>query len=112
MAEVHDETIANGPGAAAVASAAIGCLTLGVLALLGDAFPKVAAHLNLWNPTGALSGVTDAAILVWLATWFLLSRRWARKTVSMGRVNAAAAVMFAAAALLTFPPFMDLLQGK
>jgi hypothetical protein len=80
--------------------------------LLGDAFHSVAAFLNLWKPTGPLSGVTDAAILVWLALWFLLSRRWTGKTVNMARINWTASIMFAVAGLLTFPPVMDLLQGK
>jgi hypothetical protein len=104
--------ILNGRGAAAVLAAAIGCLMLGVLALAADASPHLATLLNVWNPTGPLSGVTDAAILVWLVAWFLLSRRWARRSVNMVLVNAASVVMFAAALLLTFPPFMDLLQGK
>jgi hypothetical protein len=112
MADATTDVITNGSGAAAILSAGIGCLTLGVLALLGDAYPSVSALLNLWNPTGALSGVTDAAIVVWLAAWFLLSRRWSEMAVNIARVNWAALIMFVAATLLTFPPFMDLLQGK
>jgi hypothetical protein len=104
--------LANGSGAAAVLAAAVGCLALGILALAADAFAPVAQMLNVWNPTGPLSGVTDAAILVWLAGWFILSRTWSGKTVDMRRVNAAAAVMIVGGLLLTFPPLMDLLQGK
>ena len=104
--------ILNGRGAAAVLAAATGCLTLGILALAADASPHLAALLNVWNPTGPLSGVTDASILIWLAVWFVLSRRWARRSVNMLLVNAVSAIMFVAALLLTFPPFMDFLQGK
>jgi hypothetical protein len=106
------DAITNGRGAAAVLAAAIGALALGLAALAGDASPHVAAVLNIWKPTGPLSGVTDAAILVWLAAWFALSRRWARRAVNMVPVNLTALAMFVAALLLTFPPFMDLLQGK
>ena len=112
MDDASPVEITNGAGASAVLSAAIGCLTLGVLALAGDAFPKVAAMLNVWKPMGPLSGVTDLAILVWLVAWFVLSRRWARRTVNLRHVNWASLAMFVAALLLTFPPFMDLLQGK
>jgi hypothetical protein len=112
MADAGRDELVNGPGAAALLAAAFGCVTLGVLALCGDAFPNVSALLTFWKPTGALSGVTDVAIGVWLATWFLLSRLWARKTVHMTTVNWAALAMVLAGGLLTFPPFMDFLQGK
>ncbi len=112
MADTPADAVTNGPGAAAVLATALGALTLGILALLGDAFPKIAAVLNLWKPTGALSGVTDAAILVWLLAWFFLSRRWAQRSVNLKAVNWASMVMFIVAVLFTFPPTMDLLQGK
>jgi len=112
MADTPADTLTNGPGAATVLAAAAGGLTLGVLALLGDAFPAISAALNLWKPTGALSGVTDIAILVWLIAWFLLWRRWAQRSVDMRRVGWTAVAMFVVAAVFTFPPTMDLLQGK
>lgn len=85
---------------------------MGVLALAGDAFPPVARALNVWKPTGPLSGVSDLAIIFWLLVWFVLARAWARRTVNWGMVKVATIAMFAAALLLTFPPFMDFLQGK
>jgi hypothetical protein len=102
----------NGGAAAAVLAAAIGVGTLGVLALAGDAFPAVAHALNIWNPTGPLSGVTGLAIIVWLAAWFALARTWAARNLDFRRINMIALVLIVAGALLTFPPFMDLLQGK
>jgi hypothetical protein len=109
---MSDEALTNGSGAAAVLAAAIGCLVLGILSLAGDAFAPVAQMLNFWNPTGPLSGVTGVAILIWLAAWFIWSRRWSGKSVDMKRVGRIAAIMIAGGLLLTFPPFMDLLQGK
>jgi hypothetical protein len=103
---------ANGPGAAALLAAGIGCFALGALALAGDASPAVAHALNFWNPTGPLSGVTDIAILVWLLAWFVISRLWTVRNVRMTRINLAAAALFILGLLLTFPPVMDLLQGK
>jgi hypothetical protein len=104
--------LSNGSGAAAVLAAALGCFALGVLALAGDASPHIAQSLNFWRPTGALSGVTDVAIIIWLGVWFVLSRFWARRSVNLRPVNGVSFALFAAGLLLTFPPFMDLLQGK
>jgi hypothetical protein len=112
MNDAHQPMLPNGPGAAAILAAAMGCFALGVLALAGDALPQVAQALNFWKPTGPLSGVTDIAIVIWLAAWFVLARLWAQTSVNLRVVNSASVVMFAAGLLLTFPPVMDLLQGK
>jgi hypothetical protein len=102
----------NGPGAAAILAAGIGCATVGILALAGDASPAIGKWLNFFNPVGTLSGVSTLAIIVWLASWFVLARLWAAKTVNLRKVNAMAFVLLVVGLLLTFPPFMDLLQGK
>ena len=102
----------NGPGAAAVLAAGIGGFALGACALAGDAFSGIAHALTFSKPTGPLSGVTDVAIAVWLVSWILLSRRWARRNVHLGRINLITSVLLVLGLLLTFPPFMDLLQGK
>ena len=106
------DTLPNGPGAAAILAAGLGSLALGVFAFAGDASPPVLHAFNVWNPTGPLSGVTTGAVLVWLVAWFALARAWGRRTVSLARVNTAAILMLVGGLLLTFPPFMDLLQGK
>jgi hypothetical protein len=102
----------NGKGAAAVLAVGIACVTLGVFTLAGDAVPAAASFFNIWNPTGPLSGVTGFTILIWLAAWWVLSRRWAARNVNFHGVNLAALMMIALGLLLTFPPVMDLLQGK
>ena len=109
---VPSETLPNGPGAAAILSAGIGSAALGVLALAGDAFPAINRLLTFYTPSGALSGVSTVAVIVWLVAWYVLARRWATKTVAMAGVNLAAFVLLAVGVLLTFPPVMDLLQGK
>lgn len=106
------DSMTNGPAAAAILSAGIGCAMLGILALAGDASPTIKNLLNFYNPTGALSGVTTTSIVVWLASWFVLNRQWATKTVNLAKVNAAAFVGLAIGLMLTFPPIMDLIQGK
>lgn len=102
----------NGAGAAAILAAGIGCATLGVLALLGDAFAGIKTFLNFYNPTGPLSGVTTLAIVVWLASWFVLAQKWDGRDVALSRVSIVAFVLLAVGLFLTFPPGMDLLQGK
>ena len=111
MAE-EQASLPNGSAAAALLSAAIGGFALGVFALAGDAFTMVARAFTVWRPTGPLSGVTDAAIIVWLIAWIALSKRWARRDLNLRRINLVALALFAAGLLLTFPPFMDVIQGK
>ncbi|MGH8144625.1 MAG: hypothetical protein ACREU2_19205 [Steroidobacteraceae bacterium] len=102
---------ANGLGAAALLAAGIGGFILGVLAIVSDAFTGVSRALNFWNPTGPLSGVTDLTILGWLLSWWVLSRLWRRRNLPLRWVGLAAVLLFVIGLLLTFPPFMDLLQG-
>lgn len=102
----------TGPGAAAILATGIGSLALGVLALAGDASPALQHRLIFWRPTGPLSGVSTLAVAAWLIAWTGLGWRWSRRDVPLRPVIAWAFAMLAAGFLLTFPPFMDLLQGK
>ena len=104
--------IANGSGAAAILAAGVGCGAIGVLALAGDASPTLGRWLSLYPPSGALSGVTAASIAIWLACWFVLERRWRGRSIDLRPVNLIAFALLASGFLLTFPPIMDLLQGK
>lgn len=104
--------IVNGPAAAAMLAAGIGCFAVGLFALGGDAFPVVKQFFTFYKPTGPLSGVSTSAIVVWLLAWLALSRQWSARTVALGWVVTVAFVLLALSVLLTFPPFMDLLQGK
>lgn len=112
MSQDRMETIPNGPGAAAILAAGLGCAAVGILALAGDASDAIGRFLNFYNPVGALSGVTTLSIAIWLVAWFVLGSLWARKTVALGKVNLVAFALLLVSLLLTFPPFMDLLQGK
>lgn len=107
-----DKDLPNGAGAAAILAAGIGCAALGVLAVLGDAFSGIKNLLNFYNPTGPLSGVTTVAIVVWLASWYMLEQKWGGRDVALNRVSAIAFILLAIGLFLTFPPGMDLLQGK
>lgn len=104
--------IPNGPGAAAILAAGIGSAALGILAFAGDASDAIGKMLNIYNPTGTLAGVTTLMIIVWLGSWFVLAKLWGTKNVAMGKVNILSFALLAVGFLLTFPPFIDLLQGK
>jgi hypothetical protein len=106
------DSLRNGLGAAAILAAGVGTFALGLFAIAGDASPVIRHVLNFWPASGPLSGVTSSAIVVWLLTWYVLSRRWGASEVNLVRVNVASFAMLLAGLLLTFPPFIDFLQGK
>ncbi|MGE0751970.1 MAG: hypothetical protein AB7K64_15445 [Variibacter sp.] len=105
------DKIPNGPGAAAILAAGIGCAMIGILAFAAEAAKPVANALNIYKPVGPLAGKTTLAIIVWLVAWFILSRLWQNKTVAMNSVNVAAFVLLGIGFLLTFPPFWALFLG-
>jgi hypothetical protein len=106
-----EKALPNGAGMAAILAAGIGCAALGIFDFLGDAVPAISGFFSFYAPTGALSGVTDCAIAVWLVSWFVLAKRWSGRNVILGHCFAAFALLLVGL-LLTFPPFIDLLQGK
>ena len=108
----NTESIPNGPGAAAILAAGIGSAALGIFALSNDAFPPINHFFTFYNPTGGLSGISTSAVVVWLVAWFVLARRWDNRNVEMGKVNLYSFALLLVGVLLTFPPVMDLIQGR
>ena len=100
-------TLANGAGAAAILSAGIGCFALAVLALAADKSAHLKSLLLFYKPTGALSGVTTTAILIWLLTWGIFEWRWEKRTVALGRVSVVSLALLGLGFLLTFPLIVD-----
>ncbi len=94
----------NGPGAAAVLAAGIGCFTLGFVSVLADKVPTLARGLSFYRPTGPLSGVSTASIVVWLLSWTILHYCWQRRDVNVRWTNGIAFLLLSCGALLTFPP--------
>jgi hypothetical protein len=101
-------TRTSGSGAAAILSAAVGSFALAILALAGDKSAAVKNSLIFYKPTGPLSGVTDTAILIWLALWIVLEMRWKKKSVALGPICIASFVLLGLSFLLTFPPIVDI----
>ena len=98
----------NGPAAAAIVAAGAGCFLTGIFYVLGNASAACNRLFSIYKPAGALSGVSTAAILLWLIVWFVLDRRWAKTEVSVGRVGLWSAILLAGGLLLTFPPVAPL----
>jgi hypothetical protein len=100
--------LTNGSGAAAILAAGIGSFALAMLAVAGDKSAAIKSSLVFYKPTGPLSGVTTAAILIWLLTWGILEWRWRSRTVAVGSINVVALALLGLSLLLTFPPVIDL----
>jgi len=98
----------NGPGAAAVLAASIGCFAMGVVSFVADKLPALARMLNVYKPTGPLSGVSTSSIVVWLVSWAVLHYYWKRRNVDLELTNRIAFLLLACGVLLTFPPVGDL----
>jgi hypothetical protein len=98
----------NGSGAAAILSAGIGSFAVAIFAIAADKYALVKNLFVFYKPTGALSGETTVAILLWLAAWAILDWRWRKRTVSLRRINAVALGLLGLSLLLTFPPIGDL----
>jgi hypothetical protein len=107
-ASPNDPALTNGSGAAAILASGIGSLALAVLAVAGDKSATVKNSLVFYKPTGTLSGVTTAAILIWLVTWGILEWGWRKRTVAVGRISTVALALLGLSLLLTFPPIVDL----
>jgi hypothetical protein len=102
-------SIPNGSGAAAMLAAAIGSFVLAIIAFAADKSVSIKNSLNLYKPTGPLSGVTTIAIVVWFLVWGLLEWRWGKRNVATSGTNRVSLVLLAISILLTFPPIVDLL---
>lgn len=107
----HPEAIPTGPAAAALLAAGIGSLGLALLAIAGDRIPAFQHAMIFYRPTGPLSGVSTAAIIVWLAAWAAFHLRWRARSVNLRPICIAALLLFLAGLLLTFPPLADFFVG-
>jgi hypothetical protein len=101
-------SLPSGYGAAALLSAGIGSFALAVIAIASDRLAGFRGLMTLYRPTGPLSGVTTAALVVWLIVWAFLHLRWRNRDVRVPVVSTIAVVLLIAAFLLMFPPIADL----
>lgn len=66
----------DGVALAAILAAGLGCATIGVMTILAEAFGAAKDWLTWWAPAGPLTGKTGMGVVVWLASWSMLHRRW------------------------------------
>ena len=104
----NSTVIPNGSGAAAILSAGIGSFAVGLFTIVADKSVHMKDLFVFYKPTGPLSGVTTAAILLWLAAWATLEWRWRKQTLALARINIIAFVLLGLSLWLTFPPVADL----
>jgi hypothetical protein len=105
----HESNAAQGSVAAALVSAGLGCFVLGLADVVADASPAMNKMFNLYNPTGALSGETTLAVLLWLVSWFALERVWTVRPPRLGAALGSALALLLFGLALTFPPIVDLI---
>ena len=99
----------NGPVAAAMLAAGIGCFFLGLNTSLAQGSKAIGGMLNFYNPVGPLAGKTIVALVVWLVAWGVLASKWRNREVSFGKVYKVTLILVALGLLGTFPLFFDLL---
>lgn len=109
LSQENVPAIPNGSAAAAILSAGIGSFALALLTVVADQSENVKNFLSIYKPTGALSGATTLAILVWFVAWAVLAWRWRSRNLSLKSINIIAFTLLALSLLATFPPLGDLL---
>jgi cell division protein FtsW (lipid II flippase) len=109
--ESQNASIPDGPAWAAILAAAIGCAFFGLLVVFAAASKSFSDSLNVYSPTGDLSGKSTLSIGAWLIAWMILHRRWKRKNLkSPGKVMIASVILILLALVMTFPPFFTLFE--
>jgi hypothetical protein len=107
--ESKNPSFPDGSAWAAILAAAIGCASFGLLVDLAEASKAISNLLNLYNPTGDLSGKSTISIIIWLASWALLHLIWNGKNLgSAGLVMLITVGLIVLALVMTFPPFFTL----
>lgn len=108
--------LTTGPAAAAVLSAGLGLLTLGIAQLLSEvseAFKHAMQTLgNLWIPgasgIGPYSGKETVALIVWLASWSVLHLLLKKRDVNLMTAGVTALGLVGVATTLLWPPITHL----
>jgi fluoride ion exporter CrcB/FEX len=104
VAARSSRTFHNGPAAAAVLAAGVGCAVLGLFTLLSEAIEPIHNFMELSSAVGPLSGKTTFAVLVWLIAWVGLHLWWRDRKMSFRAVYVVTLVLVGVGFVLTFPP--------
>ncbi|HLF79516.1 MAG TPA: hypothetical protein VJB57_18700 [Dehalococcoidia bacterium] len=98
----------NGPAAAALLSAGVGSLALGVLTVWNEASTGMADFLRLDTGVGPLSGKTVFAVVLYVIAWAILAPVMWRRSLSWAPVLTLSALLIAGGYVGTFPKFFQL----
>ena len=96
----------NGAAMAAFVAAGIGAFAVGLIVLLHEA--GVITAPTLYGPSGAVSGRTTLAVVVWFLAWLVLHLAWRSRRVRPAPAVAATVVLTLLGILFTFPPLWGL----
>lgn len=99
----------NGPAVAALISAGIGVLFLGIFTTWAEASSGFKTDvLDIKARVGPLSGKTTFAVVAYLVSWVLLSVPLWKKSVPLNTVFLVTGVLIAAGFVGTYPKFFQL----
>jgi peptidoglycan biosynthesis protein MviN/MurJ (putative lipid II flippase) len=98
----------NGPIAAAMLAAGIGCFVLGLMICLAQGSKAIGGILNFYNPVGPLSGKTIVAVVAWLVAWGVLGSTWKDQSADFGKIYKVTLILVVLGLLGSFPLFFDL----
>jgi len=120
MQSVESQTKPNGRGVAAMLSAMIGLLVMGIVHTAAVAYSSFNTSVlnvgKLWIPNaagiGPYSGKETFMLIAWLGSWGLLHLMLRKRNVNMKIVAMVFFVGVALAALFVYTPFIDFLLGK
>ena len=102
--EVTRRTTPNGPAAAALIAATIGCLTIGLFTTITEYSKSINNALNWYKPTGPLAGKVGMGVIAWLAAWVVLYATLKDKDPRIKTIAVWTFVLLALGFALTFPP--------
>jgi hypothetical protein len=106
---LNTEAPPAGPAWAALLSASVGGAAFGLLTDASECSARASKALNLYNPSGSLSGVAIVAVAIWAVVWAILHVMWKNKhPANQGRLTLAVVFLVLVAIVTTFPPFYEL----
>lgn len=102
-------TLKNGKALAAILSAGVGSLILGLITLIGHVNEAAEELLIFYPPTGPLSGISTLAIIGWLVFWTVFYFAWRNYDVNFNRVFVITLILIGLGLLFMFPPFFKII---
>lgn len=100
----------DGPPAAALIAAGIGCLAMGAFTTIAEASSSFASNITYSTAVGPLSGKTILAVIVWLVAWLILHFALRTRPFAITRALTICLALTALGFLLTLPTFFQLFE--